>query len=292
MNKNFTKILTATLILFALTFWHFAAHAQKVLYTNNFDGADTANVPNLPTGWSSMAANNGLDSNWYYTNLKAILAPKAGSSGKYNLYIDSKTARLNQNIDLTFAGVSTKGYKNITMFWNERFSTKYKATSHNRIRVDYSINNGKTWDSLNVNQDTTGSSVWKWTNDSVPVKLPAKAENVSNLMVRFVSYIIALGGNYNMDDFSIMGTAITTGVEVDNSSSLKLNSWCSNDMLNVQFDNSKEAEFYVYNMSGMPVIHQHINSGSTSINVSNLTSGVYITKVVTNDAIYTNKIVK
>ena len=295
MKITFTKSIAMFAIMFA-AFFGTSIHAQTVLYSNNFDAAsDLANKPQLPKGWSSNMPNpNKVDSNWVLDSIKISTAH--GASGHANLYIDSKTTPLKQEVYATFSGVSTLGYKNITLFWNERYSAKYYVTSHNRLRIDYSVDNGTTWDSTApFKKDTTGGGLWFWANDSTPIVLPAKAGNVKNLMVRFVAYINASGGNYGFDDFSITGTKVVTGVANETEQNTNVKTWFANDQLNVHFNNlpSNEASLYIYNMNGQQV-YQTINhsAGDMQVNLAFLNNGLYIAKVVTANGTTSSRFVK
>ena len=295
MKITITKLF-ALLVVTSALICPKITHAQTVLYSNNFDApTDEANKPALPKGWTSNTPNpNKVDSNWVLDSIKISNNP--GASGHTNLYIDSKTSLLNQDLTCTFSGVSTKGYKNITLFWDERYSAKYLIVSHNRLRVDYSVDNGKTWDSTQVlKKDTTGGSLWFWANDSTPIVLPAKASDQANLMVRFVAYIVAAGGNYVVDNFSISGTKLVTGIDENTIVASDIKSWYANGALNIRFDDntSKQAEISIYNLKGTQVYHNNGRAeGDVSIQLNSLTPGMYIAKIITNQNTYTSRFVK
>ena len=199
-----------------------------------------------------------------------------------------------KDVMVTFSGVSTLNYKNITLNWSETFSGAF-LTNGDSMKQEFSVDGGKTWDMIVHTSDTAGSKFAMWTNGGVPIVLPAKAANVAKLMVRWVGYSTSVSGNYQFDNFSITGTKVVTGIDEIKNANSSVKTWFYNNELNVRFEDnsSKQVEIAIYNMNGDKVFSQFGRAeGDISVQLNNLNPGIYITRVITSGSVYTNRFVK
>ena len=293
MKNRITGFLTAIICVACFLTGHNAmASTTDTLYKNNFD--DTSKV-RFPSDW----VNNYTDSNWTTSNSKASQDTLHNSSKDLAMFFDANighpaAAKKMKDVMVTFSGVSTLKYQNITLNWSETFSGAF-ISNGDSMKVEYSADGGKTWDMVVHTYDTAGTKFAMWTNGGVPIVLPANASNVAKLMVRWVGYSTAVSGNYQFDNFSITGTKIVTGIEEENAAASDIKSWFANDALNIRFDDntSKQAEISIYNLNGTQVYHSNGRTeGDMFIQLNNLTPGMYITRIVTNQDTYTSRFVK
>jgi hypothetical protein len=210
MKKSFITLFKMICLAIILTGFSNLASAQTVLYSTNFDTKDTLNFPKLPADWTA----NTTDSNWTLDHQKPSVDTQ-GASGHFNLFVDTKTSHLGKDAIVTLKSISTVGYKKISLMWHERVSTNLLSYK-NVPRADYSVDGGKTWDSIPHSWDYTASALWMKTNKGVPIILPAKAENITGLQIRFVLTVVAAHGNYGIDDLMIKGNKFTAVEEVKN----------------------------------------------------------------------------
>lgn len=153
----------------------------------------------MPTGWTATGSfpptlNNSSASSGY-----------TGASGNYNvLYIDNgvgtKTLTYNNNF-------STVGYTNITVLWGARRNTAGAPS------LDlYWSTDGSTWNGPVSHTQVATDAVWALVNSGTQITLPAGAEGISNLRLRFQSVISSStnGISYRLDDVTVQGCAVPT----------------------------------------------------------------------------------
>lgn len=173
-------------LCFLLTFISFFfvsnAYSQTTLYTQNF-GTGTS----FPAGWTA----SGTGAVWTISTATPSVAPFSGGSNLASSANNSaRTVTFSNNI-------STVGYSKISIRW-----AAYK--SHSKTVTCEWSSNGSTWNPLTFN-DLTNYYVWEWVNGGTRVQLPAAAENVANLQIRWTYDSDGNAGGYRIDDFSIEG---------------------------------------------------------------------------------------
>lgn len=163
--------------------------AQITLYSENFGTTTT-----FPAGWST----NGTVA-WIGSTNGSTGYSGASGSGSFLHANTTGTGYLVFNNNL-----STVGYTNITVLWG---ALRNGGVS-NMATLEYSINNGSTWNTVNFT-DVSNNSIWAWVNNGARITLPESAEDVVNLILRWTHYC-QRGTSYNyiyrLDDFSVQGT--------------------------------------------------------------------------------------
>jgi photosystem II stability/assembly factor-like uncharacterized protein len=66
----------------------------------------------------------------------------------------------------------------------------------------------------------------------------------------------------------------------------------ANDKIIIESSQILRGNLFVYNVSGLELLRQQINDSKTQINLSNLASGIYFVKLITDKAIEVRKIIK
>jgi hypothetical protein len=296
MKITITKLLSSlAIIVFAFSVG--VTKAQTVIYQQNFDDTVTVAGPTggriikLPSDWTT----NTTDSTWVPDSAKATTDALTNSSKHNAMFLETNPvnahpAHQHGQVILTFAGISVKNYKNISVNWTERFSGKFPIGG-DTVFVEYSVDNGKNWDTI-PHLKTIGGA-FNWTNGGVAPVLPSKADHATKLMVRFRAHVTGSGGNYQFDDFSISGT-LNTGIEEAGNLYSKLPAYYAEGMLNLDLRNSTgRSNIYVFNTSGQVVMNTSANQNEVAtLNVGSLCPGLYIVRAINEGNSYTYRFVK
>lgn len=181
--------------LFILIFGVVEVNAQVVLYSTDFGNT----VGFFPTGWASSNTINGFES--------VVTSPStgySGASGSINARFQN-TGIAGANHTLTFDNaLSTIGYTDIRVIWGVRTT----GTFIQNVTLEWS-SDGINWTPCPFSQTPSGTD-WTLVNGGIPIQLPAGAENVSNLRLRW-SIIVNNTGNYQIDDLVIDGLLVSGG---------------------------------------------------------------------------------
>ncbi len=103
-------------------------------------------------------------------------------------------------------------------------------------------------------------------------------------------------GTYQMamDDIRVLSSGTDNVDDVVLSSEIGIYPNPANDFVNfdVEMQNVQSASIVIYNMMGQEVVRQYIKDSHVSINVSDLTDGIYFySLIVNNETVKTNKLV-
>jgi len=275
MNKKTTGKKIAT-VLASLLFACSVAEAQAVIYTENFDASTS-----LPTGWS--APNGG----WIISTTNSSTT-YANASGVNNADIDN-TLSTTGSYDLVSKPVSTVGYTGISAKWGARV-TNHFADSGSVVQGFYwSSNNGTTWNQLTYTENPTNST-WAIDNGGTAIALPAGAANQAAVLFKWtVSLHHSSSGTYRIDDFTVQGTASTTGINEITESCIKAYSF--NKTLFIQLQDQTTGELKIYSLNGTEVYNKSLSEQNHKIDLSALTQGVYVIKIQTGSTLTTKKII-
>lgn len=231
MMKNYTRILI--LVLFAFAFTAFEANSQVTIAQWNFD-AETLN----PTTGSGVASNVGGTTTAYAGGL-----PSTGRAWNTSTYPE-------QGVGSGTAGaqfdVSTAGYSNIAVSWDNRMSN----TAANRIRLQYTTD-GTNW--VNFDASTSNATNLRdgeetgfdngryvadtgtvWYSRTANLSAISGANNNPQFAVRLVTEFVdgssygtsspganyGPGGTVRIDNFTVTGGAGSSPMLAANPSSL------------------------------------------------------------------------
>ncbi|WP_294818888.1 GEVED domain-containing protein [uncultured Flavobacterium sp.] len=191
LRLHLLKVLTVALMLTGMSSW-----GQDVLYSTNFGSGGS-----LPTGWTSSSTSNGWN-----VNSSTASTGYTGASGNNNV----RFAGTGPNFvvhTLTYSGLSTAGYTNITVLWGGYGTSTFPSD----VIFQWSTN-GTVWNDVAYTYSKNGAT-WALVNGGVRIALPAAAAGATNLRLRF-SAASRNNGNYRIDDFSVQGTEAPTGPSV------------------------------------------------------------------------------
>ncbi len=179
-----------------------ATYGETTIYTTNFGTGGTS----LPTGWSASSGTG----TWAISTASAS-SGYTGASASNNVVVTMGSALATHS--LTFNNsLSTVGYQGITVMWGARKT----STCSTAVSLSWS-SDGSTWNSVSYTEvGTTGS--WALSNGGTRITLPAGAEGLSNLQLRWTVTQVAGSGTYRIDDFNVQGTASGPTITLNTSS--------------------------------------------------------------------------
>ncbi|MCX6352198.1 MAG: T9SS type A sorting domain-containing protein [Bacteroidetes bacterium] len=287
------KHLSSTLLLLVSVFiFAGKASAQTIIYADNFNSvADSTNSPGLPNGWICKT----IDSAWSFDNQKPNKLDSISPRDEYNFMCDNKVIRLNTDVAVTFnRGFSATNFKNIKIIWSERISPKWITNS--TLHIDYSIDSGKTWDSIPHAFDYAGTSTWQQTNGGVPVSIPSKANDAKKILLRWVANSTVASGNYQFDDIKVTGDKITAIEDKTNTeTAMRIFPNPTTGEVSIIFPlQSMDNRVEVCDFSGKVIASYKAasNSNQSTFNLKNLPCGIYFVNVNSDGIITAKTVVK
>lgn len=170
-----------------------AVYAQTVLFSETFGNSST-----LPAGWTSSNTTNGWNG-----STASVSSGYTGASGFANAVFNN-TGTNGATHTLTYNNnLSTVGYSNISIIWGARATAAFTAS----VSFQWS-SDGTTWNTVAFTNVSNNAS-WALVNGGTAISLPAAAEGVSNLQLRW-KVNTSNSGNYRIDDISVKGNPATT----------------------------------------------------------------------------------
>ncbi|MEN8815393.1 MAG: choice-of-anchor V domain-containing protein [Nonlabens sp.] len=254
MKKNYSFYSTLTAIPIALFVLVAFTGGQPGQFSGSpGDGGSTC------TQCHSPGANHGGTP--VLTNVPTAYA--AGQTYNLNLAINgSSVSKFGFNITAETAGGTKVG--------------SWTAGNGTRLRSD---NNGLT-------HNSTGSSSNNW-----DLAWTAPSSDLGEVTFYYAT-IQANNANGNGGDQMVSGQS--NGVLTNNDeqiSSFKLFPTHVINDVTIELAHSEQAQLVIYNMNGQPVMQRNLERQS-QINVASLSSGIYISQVIVDDMISTQKFVK
>ena len=226
----------------------------------------------IPSCWSNSTVIGST--NWTYvsTNGNNSITPRTGAGmAEFRTSTSgNKTKLVTPPLDLT--GVTSPQlefyYANVN--W---------VGDIDELRIFYRTSATGAWVQIGSDYITENAT---WTQVVLPLPNPT------------ATYYIAFEGTsnwargLNLDDVTISGPLSNTNFDT---ASLNIYPNHTKDYLNISYkDNIKSIE--VYNLLGQQVMIKNINSNETSLNLSELASGTYLARIITEDGLKTVKVVK
>lgn len=273
----------------ALALAAFSANAQTPITQWNFNAENV--TPNLGTGTLTLIGGTAES----YATGNDITPDTTDKALNITTFPAQGTAAGTAGIS---AMVSTNGYNNIIVTYDRKGSN----TASRWEQFEYTID-GSNWVSLGNNNGLTtnvpGGTLWPTTT----YNLPATANNNPNFGLRMVSIFqpsttayqpigttYGVNGTWRFDNLTVSGTAITAGVKESAIAGLKVfPNPLKGNVLNITSDANAAKTVAIYDVLGKQVVNT--TTASTSINVSSLTSGVYIVKITEEGKTATKKLV-
>ncbi|MBT7044741.1 MAG: HYR domain-containing protein, partial [Gammaproteobacteria bacterium] len=186
-----------SLFLF-LAFFTVIVNGQTNIYTENFGTTGTS----FPAGWSTTSTGN---QKWVISSAVPS-SGYTGASGDNNVF-HTHTAGGTRTQRLTYNGLSTIGYTDITVLWGANRGSNYSTT------FEYSID-GSNWTSV-LFTEVANDGTWALVNGGVRIVLPAETFGVSNLQFRWTA-TASRNNTHRIDDFTVEGMAGCTTLPVAN----------------------------------------------------------------------------
>jgi hypothetical protein len=279
MKKILFTILQLSFVAIAI--------AQTTIVSENFDNLST---PSLPPNWQG----NSVNSLTWRTDSSNFSTAYTNASGLKNLMIrNSDSTGLHTLISSSF---STVGYSSVSLIWASRVSTNFLTPGSTTPHLFYSINNGQTWDSI-AYIDNQPNATWALVNNGVAIDLPAGAINQSSVMIKWeINIVYNTNGTYRIDDLLINGTPgslNTQTITVQNQINPFSQSLSYNGLINL-FNPSiyMNSMLNIYTQNGK-IIRQikFQNSPTTELDLSDLSSGLYILELISSNKKNVQKII-
>lgn len=268
-------------------------YSQTTLTQWNFDDAAPATAMLPTTGTGTFTIIGGVTD-----NLTSGLMPGGNpSTGKaYSVKNFPASLTASGTAGFQFA-VSTAG---ITDQINVSFDPRGSGTSSRWQQYEFTINGGTTWTVLSNNGGLLTNTFTA--TPMVTLTFPASCSNNANFGFKIVSIFDPAGTDYASVTGGTTAYGTTGGTwRIDNATFsygvLKLNQntisnlkvFVNNKNLYVNSDSSETKSVSVYDILGKQVVNAEITN--ESINVSNLSAGIYIVKVIENEKTATKKLV-
>ena len=274
--KSFYSIIT--LLLLAAN----GINAQTVtIYNQNFgDGVNLS----IPSGWSASGSNP--DSTWYVDNTNNS-ADYTDASGQGNMVIRNTVP--SGTYTLTTNDIETSGYENIRVLWGRRISNNFTSSGSTIPTLDISIDGGTNWVNLAF-YDTFIDNNWTYTNAGDDIILPALADDQPGIRFRWtVNITNNPEGSYRIDDLLIRADVKQSTVSLQQ---IKSESRCylNGQNLFVQNQITNNANLIIYNIQGTPVLQKQLNSILSTIDMNDLSAGIYIIQIQTPQGIQNKKV--
>jgi hypothetical protein len=274
--KSFYSIIT--LLLLAAN----GINAQTVtIYNQNFgDGVNQS----IPSGWSASGSNP--DSTWYVDNTNNS-AGYTDASGQGNMVIRNTVP--SGTYTLTTNDIETSGYENIRVLWGRRISNNFTSSGSTIPTLDISIDGGTNWVNLAF-YDTFIDNNWTYTNAGDDIILPALADDQPGIRFRWtVNITNNPEGSYRIDDLLIRADVKQSTVSLQQ---IKSESICylNGQNLFVQNQITNNANLIIYNIQGTPVLQKQLNSILSTIDMNDLSAGIYIIQIQTPQGIQNKKV--
>ncbi len=255
------------------------ANAQSEIITQwNFDATDYTLAVNPTTGTGTFSIIGGVE-----VNLTSGAMPQGvGSEGKaYSIKTFPAQGENSGTAGYQFS-LSTSGYENITLSFDPRSSNTGSKWMQYEMSTD-----GTTWTVLGNNNGALANDF----NNPVSLTLPATANNQGTITFKLVSIFApetqayapvgtsyAVGGAWRIDNLTISGEEIddTASIVENNIEGLKVYPNPASDLVNIVSNEMGTKTIAIYDMLGKKVLE---TSTEETVNVSTLTSGVYIMNI-------------
>ena len=279
MKKPITSSLFVMLL--CLTLCVGKTNAQTTIYDQNFD----ASITDLPSGWTAYFNGTATTTaSWLIDTTNSSYVSNgndgyAGASGLNNVKVENIWA--SGTYELRTANISTVNYKNIETIWGSRV-TKHFYDGGSYIQGFYmSTNNGVTWDSIPYTEGAA-TSLWYLDNNQSNIVLPVSAAQQPHLMFKWIADIYpTASGTYRIDDFQVFGTSAPAGI---NDVNAKTNAYVyvvNNSAIKIVAKDIADQKLTVelFDMLGNNLGKELMSSSTLSMNVSTLSTGIYLVKV-------------
>lgn len=264
-------ILAAALTLTAVT-----SNAQENLIINgNFENWTEANPENFAVQGTTVLYNDLIS--------KETTIVKSGNSVKQQSKAQGSTQYLEYgNLINVVAGDSyTISYwylDNDTSARTRLYSTWLDA---NNDRLPDAVQN--LWDTAYSTESA------EWVNKTTTVTAPAGAVKL-RYQIRAYSQGSASGGYIYYDDLSFVNNGVA-GIGENTIEGLQMfPNPVSENILNITSSNNAEKTVAIYDMLGKQVLSATVSNGT--VNVENLTAGLYIVKITEEGKTATKKLIK
>ncbi|MFD0777648.1 hypothetical protein ACFQZF_03060 [Flavobacterium myungsuense] len=179
-------------LLFFLIFFSIFCFGQTNILTETFGSTST-----LPIGWVSSNTANGWNG-----NISSPSSTYSGFSAGANAIFNGTGANGAVHT-LTYSNnLSTIGYNSITVLWGGRGTSAFTGV----ITFEWS-SDGTTWNPVTYTYVQAGNA-WDLVNSGARILLPAGAEGLSNLRLRWSAATTNLG-NYRIDDVTVQGNCLS-----------------------------------------------------------------------------------
>ena len=244
-------------------------HAQMFVINEDFDG-DT--IPLLPAMWETTTV-SGIG----FRTEDGNNSDNPGASGLNNVVIrNTDSSGVYSLISPVF---STTGFNNIKLLFTSRISNNFLSSGSTVPLIECSTDNGQSWSALTYT-DNDANSIWSVVNDSVPIALPASADNTPSVKLRWtVSIVNASSGSYRIDDVKVSGDPITANFEnLETPMSSVYPNPCSQNLNIISSDRINSIEILDY--QGQTVLRHSCNSSRFSLDTSGLGSGLYVVRLL------------
>lgn len=176
--------------------------STDILYSQDY------NASGFAQGWFTTRNGSGTyntsdaNNDWLKDNTNTSTGyPGASGSGHFRTRTDKVQSNSRLTYNNTSTQLSTVGKTNLKIIWGARRS----QTFTNPVVLEWSAD-GSNWNAVTFSDAvyTTENNGWMLVNNGNPISLPAGAENVANLRLRWTT-TFASSQNYRIDDLKVTG---------------------------------------------------------------------------------------
>jgi hypothetical protein len=261
----------------------------------NFDNVTPATAMIPTTGTGTFTLIGGVED-----NLTANVMP-AGNGTLGNLAYSIKTFPATGTLSGTAGFQFAVSTENHTDAINVTFDPRGSNTSSKFQQYEYSINGGISWSVIGNNNGALTNSFTS--NPMVTLVMPTDASNKTGFVFRIVSIFNPLatdyaavgatstygpGGTWRIDNFTVSNGTVILSTNQNQISGLQVYPNPTKNVLNISTNSNLTKNVQVYDMIGKEVINTQIEN---QLNVSNLTTGMYVAKITEDGKISTTKLV-
>lgn len=285
-----------------MTYWHSdfeqeigeplgAATKIGYAYSRVFEHC-TVNV-DFENGTSSIVwnQNNVVDPNPNYDNVASEgMASQSTTAydGDASLAIDGNTDGNYNNGSVTHTDVVTEG-----TWWMLTFDEPYvigQIAVYNRTGSNEERLSNFTIEVL----DENGQVVFTQTITNTPdPSITINTGDIEGKQVRILQNLTDTP--LSLAEVEVYGEAtgiITATQSIENNTLLNVFPNPANDVISIQLGNTEQANYQVLNITGQVLFSGEISDGSTSLDLSQLTSGIYGLRITSEATVQTTKIIK
>lgn len=230
------------------------------------------NAVELPVCFSTQVVTTGATAPVMATTASGTTPTAVRPEGTYMVSFNSATATAGAQMRLMSGTITSVGTPTVEMSF-QMFENNGAATANDKVKVQYSIDNGTTWIDVAENQRYNPSVTGTWYTRYFT--LPADAGNISTLKVGLL-FTSAQGNNIFVDDLKVYATDPVANVNTNVCQAITLTNVSGFNAFRVKNGNNSYAE----------IRPNGVNLGTLTFNVKENLAGIANVPTLANGVAY------